>query len=69
MIHPDYQNLGYGTECINLMEKMHLDITVWTLETPSFSKKNQYFYEKCGYQRTGKSDDNYLVLYKKEKNY
>ncbi len=67
VIHPDYQNLGYGTACIDMMEKKHPDITLWTLATPSFSRKNQHFYEKCGYQRIGKSENNYCVLYEKTK--
>ena len=66
VIHPDYQNKGYGKEGLILMEKKHPEIKTWSLGTPHYSTKNQYLYKKMGYKQTGKSDDNFLILYEKK---
>ncbi|WDV44848.1 GNAT family N-acetyltransferase [Clostridiaceae bacterium M8S5] len=44
------QNKGFGTDVIKLLENIHADVHKWNLETPSMSKQNHYFYEKCGYK-------------------
>jgi ribosomal protein S18 acetylase RimI-like enzyme len=67
VIHPDYQNRGYGKQSLVLMEEAHPEIRIWSLGTPRHSTKNQYLYEKMGYKRVGESDDKLLVLYEKRK--
>jgi GNAT superfamily N-acetyltransferase len=39
-IAPEYQNNGYGTEALELMEKLHPEIRVWSLSTSTFSIRN-----------------------------
>jgi GNAT superfamily N-acetyltransferase len=62
-IIPEYQNRGYGAKTIELMEKLHKNIEIWSLETSSFSVRNQYLYEKMGYRRIGQTEDS--ILYEK----
>jgi ribosomal protein S18 acetylase RimI-like enzyme len=54
-IHPDFENLGIGKRAMEFIEaeKEFSDAESWSLETPHKSFKNQYFYEKLGYVRTG----------------
>lgn len=49
-IDSELQNQGFGRQTIDLLEKKHNDGTKWRLETPSMSKQNHHFYEKCGYK-------------------
>jgi ribosomal protein S18 acetylase RimI-like enzyme len=65
VIHPRFQNKGYGRHCLQLMEAQHPEITKWSLGTPTFSVRNQHLYEKMGYTQVGKSDDGFLLLYEK----
>ena len=44
------QNCGMGSQVILQLEAMHNDGKRWTLETPSSSVQNHYFYEKHGYK-------------------
>ena len=57
VIEPEYQGNGYGTETLQILEKMHLDITSWYLSTPIFSIGNQHLYEKCGYKEIGRNKE------------
>ena len=43
------QNQGIGTEVIKTLERLHSRSKKWQLETPTKSKQNHHFYEKCGY--------------------
>jgi GNAT superfamily N-acetyltransferase len=69
-IHPKFHNQGIGTKAFEFLETTYPYITKWSLNTPSFAKKNQYFYEKLGYIRIGEQkitgDDNFLILYEKK---
>ncbi|MBL4937617.1 GNAT family N-acetyltransferase [Clostridium sp. YIM B02515] len=48
-IAPEYHNRGYGAQALELMEKLHPDIKIWSLSTSTFSVRNQHLYEKMGY--------------------
>lgn len=65
VIHPDYQNKGYGKTVLELMEKAHPEVNKWTLETPKYSVKNRYLYKKHGYKEIGYSDCGELVQFQK----
>lgn len=68
-IHPDYQNLGIGSKAMFFIEKEFPYATKWTLDTPRWSKRNHYFYEKLGYVKVGeKKEFEDFILYLYEKN-
>ena len=62
-IIPEYQNKGYGTKVMELMEKEHPNIKIWSLETSSLSVRNQHLYEKMGYKKVEETGEN--ICYEK----
>jgi GNAT superfamily N-acetyltransferase len=62
-IIPEYQNNGYGAKAMELMEKLHPLIKIWSLGTSAFSIRNQHLYEKMGYKKISQRDDR--VFYEK----
>lgn len=50
-ISPDYESKGLGTRVLNDIEKSYDGVKTWIVETPSYSKRNHYFYEKAGFRR------------------
>lgn len=67
-INPQYLNLGLGTKVIGLVEEIHSDALIWTLQTPEKDNGNRHLYEKLGYKQIGiKNINEYLNLiqYKK----
>lgn len=48
-IDPDYQNQGIGQAAMQKMFRLHPEIKLWTLGTPSWAVRNQHFYEKLGF--------------------
>lgn len=69
-IDPDCQGKGIGTKAIEYMEQSHPEIKIWTLDTPYKSFRNQHFYEKMGYIKTGEFKPeplNDFVLFKYQK--
>ena len=52
-LHPDHHGQGIGTRTFAWLEAAHPQITLWTLRTPAFNTRNQRFYERLGYRRTG----------------
>lgn len=67
-IHPSYQNKGYGKEALLQLEKINLNIKVWTLTTPIYSIRNQHLYERLGYREIGRGEEDGIqsIKYKKE---
>lgn len=59
-IIPEFQNKGYGTKVMELMEKLHPNIKIWSLQTSHFSVRNQHLYEKMGYKKIGQTEENFL---------
>ena len=53
-IHPDYQNQGLGKQAIQFLEETYPEAKLWTLDTPAWNKRNIHFYQKMGYELTGK---------------
>lgn len=55
-VDPDFQNLGIGQESMAQMFDLHPDVKRWILGTPDWALRNQYFYEKIGFKRIGKTE-------------
>ncbi|WP_139492140.1 GNAT family N-acetyltransferase [Brevibacillus dissolubilis] len=70
-VDPDYHGQGIGGAAMSFMDQAFPDVKVWTLDTGHGNVRNQYFYEKWGYQRVGESeplaDGYYKVLYRRER--
>lgn len=68
-LDPVYQNRGIGTQALRFVEAAHPQATRWTLDTPSWARRNRHFYEKMGYVKTGELQpegaDFTLFLYEK----
>lgn len=55
-IDPSYKSKGHGTKIWHEIEKAY-PVKVWYLETPDYSVRNRYFYEKkCGFSVIGKKE-------------
>ena len=65
-IDPAHHNKGYGFTALGLMDSLVPKGKAFILGTPHFSVRNQYLYEKAGFQRVGISDDGFLIQYKKQ---
>ena len=64
---PEYQNRGIGAQAITFIERT-FPAHRWTLDTPSWNIRNQYFYEKMGYSKVREeriNDGFSLVFYEK----
>jgi len=65
-IDPAYHNRGIGSQAIQFIEQQH-PAARWTLHTPLYAIRNQHFYEKFGYVKTGQEEypDIILIAYEK----
>lgn len=65
-IAPAWQNRGIGTQAMHFIEQTYA-ADRWTLDTPTWAVRNQHFYEKLGYVKTGEYvyDDTPLIAYEK----
>jgi GNAT superfamily N-acetyltransferase len=67
MVHPDYQNKGFGEKLLKAIEKYYENKT-FELFTSGKSEKNLYLYKKNGYKeykREKKSDNLEMVFMEK----
>lgn len=55
---PDYQDRGIGARCLTFLDEQYPGAKRWALETPSCCTRNQHFYEKHGYIKTGEKQYN-----------
>ena len=64
MVHPDYQNKGYGTKLLNTIETFYENKT-FELFTSSKSERNLYLYNKNGYKeyKREKGADNLEIIF------
>lgn len=49
----EYQRKGIGTQLYKFVEAKCINAKKWVVETPSLNIKDQKFYEKMGYKKTG----------------
>ena len=52
-INPVCGARGIGTKVWLDIEKEYPEARTWMLETPDYSKRNHYFYEKCKHTMNG----------------
>lgn len=67
-LNPDVQNKGSGQKAIDFIKQEFLEITKWTLDTPSPRVKNHHLYKKTGYQKVNElvlDEKLYLYFYEK----
>jgi GNAT superfamily N-acetyltransferase len=69
-VHPSFQGKGYAQEALKRVESAFPDAKAWRLATLEEEQGNCYFYEKAGYQKTGKkqvlNERATLVYYEKQ---
>ncbi len=63
-VDPTYHRKGYGIELMKSIEETFLDIKLIRLETPSWNKRTQAFYIKCGFKEV--YQDNESIYFEKE---
>lgn len=66
-VDPAYHNRGIGTQAMRFIEGVYTDARRWTLNTPGYAIRNQHFYEKLGYVKTGEYPFEYFTLIDYEK--
>jgi len=68
-IDPAQQNRGIGAQVLAFIEREYPQARRWTLDTPTWARRNQHFYEKHGYVKIGEMSiedgATTLVLYEK----
>ena len=69
-LSPDVGGQGIGTQVWQHIEHHFADTRCWEVETPSYSKRNHYFYtKKCGFHFVREkqySDDSSSFIFEKE---
>lgn len=48
-LNPKWQNRGFGSKIMKMMEEMFPNVTIWSLKTQKDNARNRHFYEKAGY--------------------
>lgn len=51
-VSPSCSSKGIGHKVWKDIEKTYTGAKTWLLETPDYSKRNHYFYEKCGFKKS-----------------
>lgn len=62
-ILPEFQNRGFGSKIIDLLEQKFSQVKYWQLESQEYSTRNVHFFEKKGYKIGGVSEGQ-CYLYK-----
>lgn len=55
-LDPAYHSQGIGTQAFAWLEHTYPSVQLWTLRTAAFQLRNQRFYEKLGYRKTGEKE-------------
>lgn len=68
-VHPEYHNLGIGSQAIQFIERRYSAAKKWTLDTPAYAVRNQHFYEKFDYVKVNEftPPDDPILLFAYEK--
>lgn len=56
-ITPEHENWGIGQAAMNYIQEQYKTVNEWYLKTPSDKLENHRFYNKCGFEITGKQLD------------
>jgi ribosomal protein S18 acetylase RimI-like enzyme len=69
IVHPDFQNQGFGTKLMNKIEEIFEESKRFELFTGHKSEKNLYLYQKLGYKvfKTVKANDQLDIVYLEKK--
>ncbi len=70
IVHPDFQNRGYGKAIMNAAEAVYPEAQKYFLGTGEKSERNLHFYQKLGYRITGSNKETEqvtLVIMEKNK--
>jgi ribosomal protein S18 acetylase RimI-like enzyme len=69
IVHPDFQNQGFGTKLMNKIEEIFEETKRFELFTGHKSEKNLYLYQKLGYKvfKTVKANDRLDIVYLEKK--
>jgi GNAT superfamily N-acetyltransferase len=65
-LEPAFHNQGIGSQAMQFIEQKY-SAQRWTLDTPSYAIRNQHFYEKFGYVKTGETAYPDIILFAYEK--
>lgn len=69
-VSPRRQGNGIGSQAVGVIEGMYPEISTWEIDTPSWSIRNQRFYQRLGYRRITHSlepDSGFILyIYRKE---
>jgi GNAT superfamily N-acetyltransferase len=70
MVHPEYQNRGYGTLLLKEIENHFNNALRYELFTGFKDEKNIYIYTKMGYKTYGEESlhDNFKMIYMQKEN-
>jgi RimJ/RimL family protein N-acetyltransferase len=55
-LDPPYHGRGIGTQAFGWLERTYPQFHRWTLRTAAFQTRNQCFYERIGYVKTGEME-------------
>lgn len=66
-IDPSHQGRGFGSEALARLEREYTDAWRWSLETPTWNRRNHRFYEQAGFVRAGTSESGDWLFEKRVK--
>jgi len=52
-IEPNFQNMGFGIKTLEFIWRTFPQARKWTLDTPAWNRRTQYFYEKMDFIKVG----------------
>jgi GNAT superfamily N-acetyltransferase len=52
-VDPEYHNRGIATRAFELIWAMYPEAKGWTVGTPAWNERTNYFYQKLGFVKTG----------------
>lgn len=59
-IAPEWQNLGFGAQALELLWSLYPDARVWRLDTPIWNLRTRHFYAREGFVEVGVTGEGVL---------